>query len=124
MNEITKVLLFAFGMFVLDLPWLIFQNSWVQEFMREIQGGRSMNTRLWAGAPVYLALGYLLTQQISAPRAFLAGLCVYAVYDFTQLFAFDKYPVSFAVIDTLWGGFLMAFSWWLANYFGLVAAEK
>jgi len=124
MNEITKVLLFAFGMFVLDLPWLIFQNSWVQEFMREIQGGRSMNTRLWAGAPVYLALGYLLTQQISAPRAFLAGLCVYAVYDFTQLFAFDKYPLSFAVIDTLWGGFLMAFSWWLANYFGLVAAEK
>jgi len=124
MNEITKVLLFAFGMFVLDLPWLIFQNSWVQEFMREIQGGRSMNTRLWAGAPVYLALGYLLTQQISAPRAFLAGLCVYAVYDFTQLFTFDKYPVSFAVIDTLWGGFLMAFSWWLANYFGLVAAEK
>jgi uncharacterized membrane protein len=124
MNEIIKVLLFAFGMFVLDLPWLIFQNSWVQEFMREIQGGRSMNPRLWAGAPVYLALGYLLTQQISAPRAFLAGLCVYAVYDFTQLFAFDKYPLSFAVIDTLWGGFLMAFSWWLANYFGLVAAEK
>ena len=124
MNEIVKVLVFAFGMFILDLPWLTFQNSQVQEFMRDIQGGRSMNPRLWAGVPVYLALGYLLTQQISAPRAFLTGLCVYAVYDFTQLFAFDKYPLSFAVIDTVWGGFLMAFSWWVANYFGLVAAEK
>jgi uncharacterized membrane protein len=124
MNEIAKVLVFAFGMFLLDLPWLTLQNSRVQEFIREIQGGRSMNPRLWAGGPVYLALAYLLTQQISAPRAFLAGASVYAVYDFTQLVTFDKYPLDFAIMDTLWGGLLMAFSWWIANYFGLVAAEK
>lgn len=123
MNDIVKVIVFAIGMFILDLPWLAFQNSWVQEIFTEIQGGRSMNTRLWAGAPVYLALGYLLTQQISAPRAFLTGLCVYAIYDFTQVFALDKYPLQFAVVDTLWGGFLMAFSWWIAHRLGLVASD-
>ena len=124
MNDIVKVIIFAIGMFILDLPWLAVQNSWVQEIFTEIQGGRSMNTRLWAGVPVYLALGYLLTQQISAPRAFLAGLCVYAVYDFTQVFSLDKYPLKFEVVDTLWGGFLMAFSWWIAHRLGLVAADN
>jgi uncharacterized membrane protein len=124
MNEIVKILILAFGLLVLDLPWLIIQNSRVQEFIIEIQGGRSMNPRLWAGGPVYLALGYLLTQQISAPRAFLAGASVYAVYDFTQLVTFDKYPLDFAIMDTLWGGLLMAISWWGAHHLGLVAAEK
>ena len=124
MNEIVKILILAFGLLVLDLPWLIIQNSRVQEFIIEIQGGRSMNPRLWAGGPVYLALAYLLTQQVSAPRAFLAGASVYAVYDFTQLVTFDKYPLDFAIMDTLWGGLLMAISWWGAHHLGLVAAEK
>ena len=122
MNELTKVLVFAVGIAILDLPWLLLQSSWVQEFVREIQGGRSMNVRLWAAAPVYIALGYLLTQQTSAPRAALAGMAVYAVYDFTQLLTFDHYPFYFAIADTLWGGTLMALSWWIANRAGLLAA--
>jgi uncharacterized membrane protein len=122
MNELLKILVIAVGMAILDLPWLLLQGQWVQEFVREIQGGRSMNVRLWAGIPVYLALGYLVTQQTSAPRAALAGMAVYTVYDFTQLFVFDHYPLYFALMDTLWGGILMALSWWIANRAGLVAS--
>lgn len=120
MNDLVKILLFAIGMAVLDVPWLVFQGSRVETIVRDIQGGKSMNVRLWGGIPVYLALGYLLTQQPSAPRAFLAGLCVYAVYDWTQVVTFDLYPIDFAIADTLWGGLLMAFSWWLANRLGLL----
>lgn len=111
-------------MVLLDAPWLYLQSAWVQDFISEIQGGRSMNLRLWAGIPVYLALGYLVTQQTSAPRAFLAGLCTYAVYDFTQLFTLDRYPLTFAILDSLWGGFLMALTWWISYKAGLVAADK
>ena len=110
----------AILMAVLDAPWLFLQRNTVKDFVEEIQGGRSMQTRMWAAIPVYLALGYLTTQAPSAPRAFLLGMCTYAVYDFTNLLAFDKYPLSFAVADTLWGGFLMAVTWWLANRFGLL----
>jgi uncharacterized membrane protein len=124
MNEYTKILVIAVGMLVLDAPWLWFQGAWVQEFIRDIQGGRSMNVRLWAGIPVYLALAYMVTQQTSAPRAFLIGMCTYAVYDFTQVFAFDQYPLTFAIVDTLWGGLLVSFSWWLANRVGLVATQR
>ena len=123
MNDLVKVVILGFGIAILDLPWLLFQGTRVQDIIREIQGNRSMNPRLWAGIPVYLALGYLLTQATSAPRAFLLGLCTYAVYDFTQLVTFDFYPLDFAIADTLWGGFLMAFSWWIAQRVGLLAAE-
>ena len=123
MNDLVKVVILGIGIAILDLPWLLFQGSRVQDIVREIQGNRSMNPRLWAGIPVYLALGYLLTQATSAPRAFLLGLCTYAVYDFTQLVTFDFYPLDFAIVDSLWGGFLMAFSWWIAQRVGLLAAE-
>jgi len=124
MNELLKVLVIGLGIAILDIPWLYGQGPWVQEIIRDIQAGRSMNPRFLAGVPVYLALGYLVTQQISAPRAFLTGLCVYAVYDFTMMFTFDQYPVTFAVVDSLWGGLLMALAWWLSHRAGLVAVYK
>ena len=54
-----------------------------------------MQLRPWAGIPVYLALGYLVTQAKSAPRAFLLGLCTYAVYDFTQPSMLDKIDLAY-----------------------------
>jgi uncharacterized membrane protein len=124
MNEYLKILVIAIGLAVLDLPWLWINSKRVADFVSDIQGGRSMNLRLWAGIPVYLALGYMVTQQTSAPRAFLAGLCTYAVYDFTQVFVLDRYPIEFAFADTVWGGLLMALAWWIAHRVGLVASDK
>jgi uncharacterized membrane protein len=36
------------------------------------------------------------------------GAAVYAVYDFTNLAMFKNYTLSFALMDTLWGGALFA----------------
>jgi uncharacterized membrane protein len=123
MNELVKILLLAVGLVILDLPWLIIQGPWVQDIILNIQANRSMSPRLWGGIPVYLALGYLVTQLHSAPRAFLAGVCTYAVYDFTQIVTFDKYPVAFAVADSLWGGVLMALTWWIGSKVGLTLSD-
>jgi len=123
MNELVKILLLAVGLVILDLPWLIIQGPWVQDIILNIQANRSMSPRLWGGIPVYLALGYLVTQVHSAPRAFLAGVCTYAVYDFTQIVTFDKYPIAFAVADSLWGGVLMALTWWIGSKVGLTVSD-
>jgi len=123
MNELVKILLLAVGLVILDLPWLIIQGPWVQDIILNIQANRSMSPRLWGGIPVYLALGYLITQIHSAPRAFLAGVCTYAVYDFTQIVTFDKYPIAFAVADSLWGGVLMALTWWIGSKVGLTVSN-
>ena len=120
MNDLVKVLFLAILLILVDLPWLYIQGPVVQDIISDIQAGRSMNVRLWAGGPVYIALAYLLTQVTSAPRAFLLGLATYAVYDFTQVVTFDKYPLWFAFADSLWGGVLMSLVWWIGSQFKLV----
>lgn len=124
MNDLVKLLCLSGLLVLVDLPWLYIQSSAVQDIISNIQGDRPMNVRLWAGVPVYLALAYLLTQITSAPRAFLAGVATYAVYDFTQVFTFDKYPLWFAIADSLWGGILMALVWWIGSHLNLVTPNR
>jgi len=120
MNDIVKLLLLACMIAVLDLPWLYIQGPWVQDIVFNVQGDRSMVVRLWAAIPVYLAIAYAATQVANAPRAFLMGASIYAVYEFTQLVSFDKWPLAFAVADCLWGGVLMALTWWVGTQVNLL----
>ena len=124
MNDLQKVLGLALLSLILDLPWLYIQSPFVQDLIRDIQVDRSMNVRLWGAIPVYLAIGYLVSQIHSAPRAFLAGVATYAIYDFTQLLTFDKYPLWFAMADSLWGGILLAIVWWVGRHFGLTTENR
>jgi uncharacterized membrane protein len=94
---------------LLDLPWLFLQSGASKKIIEKISG--SFNIRLWAAIPVYIALAYILLLQTSVLGAFLTGISVYAVYDFTTLALFKEYPVWFAVMDTVWGGILMASSY-------------
>jgi len=123
MNDFLKLLSLSALLVFVDLPWLYIQSSAVEDIISNIQADRSMNVRLWGGIPVYIALAYLLTQVTSAPRAFLAGMATYAVYDFTQIVTFDKYPLWFAMADTLWGGVLMSVVWSIGEHFNLVKAN-
>jgi len=108
MNDIQKILGLAVLALIIDLPWLYIQGPFVQDLIRDIQADRSMNVRLWGAIPVYLAIGYLISQINSAPRAFLAGMCTYAVYDFTNYALLKDYDIRFAAADTVWGGVLFS----------------
>ena len=70
-----------------------------------------------AGLVVYPALAFLALRTQSLKDAFLTGACVYAVYDFTVLAAFNKYPLYMAVGDTLWGGILFTAVFWIREHF-------
>jgi len=124
MNTIQKIVALALLTAVIDLPWLFIQGPAVQEIVRDIQADRSMNVRLWGAVPVYLALGYLISEIHSAPRAFLAGMATYVVYDFTQIVTFDKYPLWFSLADSPWGGVLSDLVWWAGLQFGITCANR
>jgi uncharacterized membrane protein len=91
---------------VIDIPWLWISSSYTQDMIKKIQGGMPLRMRWEAVAPVYFALAYLLQQTHSNSGAFLMGLCVYAIYDFTNLSTLTNYRVEFAIADSLWGGVL------------------
>ncbi len=93
---------------LLDLPWLLLQQSLSGPMFTAIQGGRKVTMKLWPAIVVYLALAFLLLQQTSITQAALSGAATYAVYDFTNLAVFSDYKLWFALADSLWGGILFA----------------
>ncbi len=99
----TAVLLLA----VVDLPWLLMIGDTAQKLVLRIQGS-DLNLRFAPAFVVYLALAYLVLQVDTPMDAFKMGAATYAVYDFTNLAMFKNYTLSFALMDSLWGGILFA----------------
>jgi uncharacterized membrane protein len=92
-----------------DFPYLAVVRNQIFEMTRSIQGGRAVSFRLAAAVPVYAAMTALLQLfATSTLTAFLLGLCVYAVYDFTSYALLKDYRLDIAIMDTLWGGSLFA----------------
>jgi len=90
----------------IDTIWLTLIKTQYNKAIATIQGSPAFIRPIYA-IPVYIALGYLLTFPRTKEQAFFLGLCTYAVYDFTVLALFHKYPLNIALMDTLWGGILM-----------------
>jgi len=105
---------------LVDIPWLWYISGPFGETVKQIQGGRPMVARMFFAIPVYFALAYLLSIASDWKQAFLIGLCTYAVYDFTNLTTLNHYGFQLAIMDSLWGGTLLATSYYLAKRFKLL----
>lgn len=90
---------------VIDIPWLYANIEWSGSVIRGIQGS-DIKLRYAPAAVVYFAIAYLVLKCSSPTEAVLTGIATYAVYDFTNYATLTKYPLTFAVADTLWGGTL------------------
>ncbi len=99
----TAVLL----LILIDVPWLFAIGETAQRLVLRIQGS-DLKLRYAPALVVYLALAYLVTKTDSPMEAFKVGVAVYAVYDFTNYAMFKNYTLSFAIMDSIWGGVLMA----------------
>ena len=47
--------------------------------------------------------------------AFLLGIVIYGIYETTNYSIFTKWPISIAIIDTLWGGILFALTAYITS---------
>jgi uncharacterized membrane protein len=49
---------------------------------------------------------FIIKEKRSPKEAFILGLCIYGIYDFTNMAIFKKYEYLPAIVDTIWGGTL------------------
>ncbi len=119
MKQVIKTLLVYSVLVVLvDSVYL----SWVAgpfgKMIKKIQGS-PMKMKLPAAIVVYLALVcvwyvfiYSHLQDFSfrdnIVRAMILGICIYSIYDFTNLALIDGIRLDLAILDSLWGGILFA----------------
>ena len=82
--------------------------------------GSAMKVNFIAVAITYVfllfGLSYFVLRKHMEPKdAFLFGLVIYAVYEFTNLATFSKWSLYLSVIDTLWGGTLFGLTTWIVK---------
>ncbi len=105
-----------FSLILLDSFWLWFLAK--SFYAQHLQTLMRPKPYLWAWIIVWLCMiGTLyifvvknatITNGTSAALySWLLGLSLYLVYNFTNLFAFKGYTLQVALVDTLWGVFLM-----------------
>jgi uncharacterized membrane protein len=115
MKGLVKYITIAALIALMDVPWLLLSNTFVSSMVRKIQG-KDIELKAGPAIVVYFALAYLALLPKTAMEAFLLGLCVYAVYDFTNLATLANYDWRFAVADSLWGGILFVAVFYLISY--------
>ena len=91
----------------------IFLFSMSSLFKKQIEGiqGSTLQLNLSAAVVTYifllLGLYYFILRVKASPNdAFVLGIVIYAVYEFTSMSLFTKWSLLNACIDTLWGGIL------------------
>ena len=105
MDNIYTYIKTAFIIFIVDIFWLLTGGIYARK-MTELIQGQPIQMRFVSAVIVYLFLAYMLLQTKSAMEAFIYGVCIYGVYDFTNHAILQQYDWKFAIADTLWGGVL------------------
>jgi uncharacterized membrane protein len=59
---------------------------------------------------------FVIMKNLKAKDAFLLGMGIYGVYEFTNLATLSNWPLSLVIMDTLWGGVLFASATCMIRY--------
>jgi uncharacterized membrane protein len=114
-----KYLLTAIIFVILDGLYINFFKNYFNRQIKSVQGS-DIQINIIASGIVYIflifGLSYFIIQKNrSVKDAFILGLVIYAVYDFTNVALLKNWKVSTAILDTLWGGVLFGSTTFFVN---------
>jgi uncharacterized membrane protein len=110
-------LIIAIILLVLDFIYISLNKKAFELQIADVQRV-SMQLRPIGAIVVYAFLifglyWFIIREKKSVYNAFLLGLVIYAVYEFTNYALLKKWGLEIAIMDTLWGGALFV----LTTYF-------
>jgi hypothetical protein len=114
-----KYLLTSIIFVILDGLYINFFKDYFNRQIKSVQGSE-IQINIIASGIVYIflifGLSYFIIQKNrSVKDAFILGLVIYAVYDFTNVALLKNWKVSTAILDTLWGGILFGSTTFFVN---------
>lgn len=116
---ISKIVASGLVLLVLDGIYLTLMTNYFNKQIKLVQGS-PIQMNILATVLCYLTLifainYYIIAQKKTPLDAFILGLVIYAVYEFTTMGLLKKWMWSTVVMDTLWGGILFALTTWLVS---------
>ena len=114
-----KYLLSAIIFVILDGMYINLIKDSFNTQIKSIQGS-DMKINIIATGIVYIflifGLNYFIIQKNKNVKdAFILGLVIYAVYEFTNLALLKNWKVTTVLVDTLWGGLLFGSTTFFVN---------
>ena len=112
MKLVPRIIVSAVILVVLDFIYISMMKSAFETQIVEVQRV-FMKIKIWPAIACYLFLVFglnyfILRNHRSILDAFLLGIVINGVYDMTNLSTLKKWKWNLAILDTLWGGVLMA----------------
>jgi len=108
----SMIIISAIAMLVLDFVYLSINKKLFEDQIRSIQRvALQINIIGVILCYIFLIGGlyyFILMKRRPILDAFLFGLVIYGVYETTNIATFKKWSPFVAILDTLWGGVLMA----------------
>ena len=114
---------------ILDFLWIkLYMGSRYGDMIKNIQGSPMKTNMLYAVIAYTLmvvGLNLFVLPNINVKKisikhcltyGFMFGLVLYGVYDFTIGAVLDKWSMSLALIDVLWGGFVYFMSCYILKF--------
>jgi uncharacterized membrane protein len=108
-------------MLLLDFVYLSSVTNAYSDAIASIQ--RTVMTIKYEGAAlcyIFLVFGlyyFILSEDRSPYDAFWLGIVIYGVYEATSYAILKKWPLNLVLIDTLWGGILLALTTIITYHF-------
>jgi hypothetical protein len=111
-NIAKQIVLPAIIMLALDFIYLSANRTAFENQVIMVQRV-ALKIKLWSAVVCYVFLiaglyYFILRTHRSVLEAFFFGIIVYGVYDSTTYALLKKWDLKLAIMDTLWGGVLMA----------------
>lgn len=65
---------------------------------------------------IFLLYYFIILPNLSITKAFLLGMCVYGVFEFTNKSLFKNYSYTLCILDTIWGGLLFSLTTFFSRF--------
>lgn len=126
-KEIKNILGIFIILLLLDIPIIKQLKPLWENNVSEIQKSPLVvNLKYGFITYIFLCLGlyYFVYKRVNRSNwknellinGFLFGIVIYGVFDFTNLSIFSRYRLDIALVDTIWGGILMALTATIVYY--------
>lgn len=117
----NQIVLSAFILLVLDGLFIYANSTMFKRQVMAVQGSQ-LQINMVGGILCYLFLigglyYFILKNKGSVKDAFLLGLVIYGVYETTTYALLKKWNFATVMLDTLWGGILLALTTYLTYKF-------
>lgn len=126
-KEIKNILGIFIILLLLDIPFIKqLKPIWDKSVLEIQKTPLVVNVKYAFITYIFLCLGlyYFVYKRVNRSNwkndllinGFLFGIVMYGVFDFTNLSIFSRYRLDIAIVDTIWGGVLMALTATIVYY--------